>query len=33
VARRPDGKFQTEMVRRVFTANVDPYAAECRMPA
>lgn len=31
VARRPDGKFQTETVRRVFEANVDPWAAECRM--
>ncbi len=31
VARRPDGKFQTEAVRRVFENNVDPYAAECRM--
>jgi branched-chain amino acid transport system substrate-binding protein len=33
VARRPDGKFQTETVRRVLEANVDPWAAECRMPA
>ena len=32
VARRPDGKFQTETVRRVLEANVDPWAAECRMP-
>ena len=31
VAKRPDGKFQTEVVRRVLQANVDPYAAECRM--
>lgn len=31
VAKRPDGKFQTETVRRIFEANVDPYAAECRM--
>jgi len=31
VARRPDGKFQTETVRRVFESNVDPWAAECRM--
>ena len=31
VARRPDGRFQTETVRRVLEANVDPYAAECRM--
>jgi branched-chain amino acid transport system substrate-binding protein len=33
VARRADGKFQTETVRRVLEANVDPWAAECRMPA
>ncbi len=33
VARRPDGRFQTETVRRVLEANVDPWAAECRMPA
>ena len=32
VARRPDGKFQTETVRRVLEANTDPWAAECRMP-
>jgi branched-chain amino acid transport system substrate-binding protein len=31
VARRPDGKFQTETDRRVLEANVDPWAAECRM--
>lgn len=31
VARRPDGKFQTETVRKVFESNVDPWAAECRM--
>ncbi len=31
VAKRADGKFQTETVRRIFEANVDPYAAECRM--
>jgi branched-chain amino acid transport system substrate-binding protein len=33
VARRADGRFQTETVRRVLEANVDPWAAECRMPA
>ena len=33
VARRADGKFQTETVRRVLEASVDPWAAECRMPA
>jgi branched-chain amino acid transport system substrate-binding protein len=30
VARRPDGKFQTETVRKVFENNVDPWAGECR---
>lgn len=32
VVRRPDGKFQTQTVRRVLEANVDPWAAQCRMP-
>jgi branched-chain amino acid transport system substrate-binding protein len=31
VVRRPDGKFQTETVRKVLEDDVDPYAAECRM--
>jgi len=31
VARRADGKFQTETDRRILTADVDPWAAECRM--
>ncbi|TCZ58703.1 ABC transporter substrate-binding protein [Roseicella aquatilis] len=31
VARRPDGKFQTETVRKVLSNDVDPWAAECRM--
>lgn len=31
VASRPDGRFQTEAVRKVLEANVDPYAGECRM--
>jgi branched-chain amino acid transport system substrate-binding protein len=31
VVRRPDGKFQTETVRKVLENDVDPYAAECRM--
>lgn len=31
VAKRPDGKFQTETVRKVLENNVDPFAAECRM--
>jgi branched-chain amino acid transport system substrate-binding protein len=33
VGRRPDGKLQTEHVRKVFENAVDPFAAECRMPA
>ena len=33
VGRRADGKFQTEHVRKVFENAVDPFAAECRMPA
>lgn len=31
VGRRPDGKLQTEMRRKVLTADVDAYAAECKM--
>ncbi len=31
VAKRPDGKYQTEMRKKVFTADVDPYAGECKM--
>jgi branched-chain amino acid transport system substrate-binding protein len=31
VAKRPDGKYQTEIVRKVLENNVDPWAAECRM--
>jgi len=31
VVRRPDGKFQTETDRKILTADVDPWAAECRM--
>lgn len=33
VARRQDGRFQTQHVRRVFEGAVDPFAGECRMPA
>lgn len=33
VVRRADGKFQTQTVRRVLEADVDPWAAQCRMPA
>jgi branched-chain amino acid transport system substrate-binding protein len=32
VVRRPDGKLATEAVRKVLSSDVDPYAAECRMP-
>ena len=31
VAKRADGKYQTEVVDKVFTDYVDPYAAECAM--
>lgn len=31
VAKRPDGKLQTEIRSKVLTADVDPYAAECHM--
>ncbi len=31
VARRADGKLWTQTVRRVLEADVDPYAASCRM--
>ena len=31
VAKRTDGKFQTETVRKVLENDVDPWAAECRM--
>ncbi len=30
-AKRPDGKFQTEIVDRVFTDYTDVYAAQCQM--
>jgi branched-chain amino acid transport system substrate-binding protein len=33
VGRRADGRLQTEHVRKVFENAVDPFAAECRMPA
>ncbi len=33
VAQRPDGKFQTEHVRKVYDNVTDPFAAQCRMPA
>jgi branched-chain amino acid transport system substrate-binding protein len=31
VAKRPDGKYETEIRETVFTNDVDPYAAECHM--
>lgn len=31
VAKRPDGKFQTEIDRKVFENNADPYAKDCPM--
>ncbi|TDH60450.1 ABC transporter substrate-binding protein [Dankookia rubra] len=31
VAKRPDGRFQTETVRKVLENDIDPWAAECRM--
>ncbi|CAH1655888.1 Amino acid/amide ABC transporter substrate-binding protein (HAAT family) [Hyphomicrobiales bacterium] len=31
VAKRPDGKFQTEIVEKVFTNYADPYAKECSL--
>jgi branched-chain amino acid transport system substrate-binding protein len=31
VAKRPDGKFQTEIVKKVFENYGDPYASECPM--
>jgi branched-chain amino acid transport system substrate-binding protein len=31
VAKRPDGKFQTEIVQKVFTNYADPHAKDCPM--
>ncbi len=31
VAKRPDGKLQTEMRKKILTADVDSYASECKM--
>ncbi|MGA8410730.1 MAG: ABC transporter substrate-binding protein, partial [Xanthobacteraceae bacterium] len=31
VAKRPDGKYQTEIVQKVFGDFADPYAADCPM--
>ena len=30
-AKRPDGKYETEIVKRVFEDFVDHYASECTM--
>jgi len=30
-AKRPDGKYETEIVQRVFTDYVDSYAKDCHM--
>ncbi|WP_421992964.1 ABC transporter substrate-binding protein [Roseococcus sp.] len=32
VARRADGRFQTETVRKVLSNNTDPWVGDCRMP-
>ena len=31
VAKRPDGKFETEIVQKVFSNYADPYAKDCAM--
>ncbi|MCW3473503.1 ABC transporter substrate-binding protein [Limobrevibacterium gyesilva] len=31
VVKRADGKYQTETRKKVFTADIDPYAAQCKM--
>jgi branched-chain amino acid transport system substrate-binding protein len=31
VVKRPDGKYETEIQTKVFTADIDPYAAQCKM--
>ena len=31
VAKRPDGKFQTEIVQKVFTDYADPHVKDCAM--
>ena len=33
VAQRPDGKFQTEIVEKVYEDLQDPYAKDCALPA
>ena len=31
VAKRPDGKFQTEIVQKIFTSYGDSYAKDCEL--
>src|SRR5947208_12002143 len=31
LAKPPDGKFQTEIVKKIFENNADPYAKDCKM--
>jgi branched-chain amino acid transport system substrate-binding protein len=31
VAKRADGKYQTEIRKKIFSADIDPYAAQCKM--
>jgi branched-chain amino acid transport system substrate-binding protein len=31
VAKRPDGKYETEIMQKVFSGFADPYAADCPM--
>ena len=31
VAKRPDGRFETEIEKKVFTGYGDPYAKDCLM--
>lgn len=31
VVKRPDGKLQTEIQKKILSADVDPYAADCKM--
>ncbi len=32
VVKRPDGKLETEIQKKILSADVDSYAAECKMP-
>ena len=31
VAKRPDGKYETEIAQKVFTSYADPHAKDCKM--